>query len=332
MNATPWRGRIGRALLALSVVGAVAVLAVRLTGLQELHAVLLGVAGAGDVLLGLCAAGALAGALLCVGTGAVPGWVAGLAVAVPGVAALQVVWPALVGTVAPEDARWGHPLSVVAQNVWASNPDPGAAAREVLAQRADVLVLSEFTPAHLRAFRRAGAERRYPYQVVRHRADTQGMAVMSRVPLVPARRQPPLFRTVVRLEPRGARPVTLVAVHLPAPNRPGQVPYWRRELRATTRDARRAGDAVVVAGDLNSGDGHRPFRAMAAAAGLRSAQDHGGGGTRDTWPVAGHPFPPVMRLDHVLVGDAVGVTDFGFLPPVGADHLGVRARLRVPAA
>ena len=37
-----------------------------------------------------------------------------------------------------------------------------------------------------------------------------------------------------------------------------------------------------------------------------------------------------MRLDHVLVGDGVGVDGVEVLEDVGADHRGVEARLRVP--
>ena len=39
-----------------------------------------------------------------------------------------------------------------------------------------------------------------------------------------------------------------------------------------------------------------------------------------------------MRLDHVLVGEGIGVQDLTLLDDVGADHLGVRATLRVPGA
>jgi endonuclease/exonuclease/phosphatase family metal-dependent hydrolase len=120
--------------------------------------------------------------------------------------------------------------------------------------------------------------------------------------------------------------VTVVGVHLPAPQRSGAIPFWRRELRAVARDAERGGSAVV-AGDFNADDGHVAFRSMVDDAELRSAQDHAGGGPGATWPAAWRPVPPLLRLDHVLVGEAVGIEDFGFLPRLGADHLGVRADL-----
>jgi endonuclease/exonuclease/phosphatase family metal-dependent hydrolase len=36
-----------------------------------------------------------------------------------------------------------------------------------------------------------------------------------------------------------------------------------------------------------------------------------------------------MRLDHILVGDAVGVVSVTQLDGAGSDHRGVEARLRV---
>ena len=39
---------------------------------------------------------------------------------------------------------------------------------------------------------------------------------------------------------------------------------------------------------------------------------------------------PLMRLDHVLVGEGIGVERFELLEATASDHLGVEAWLRVP--
>lgn len=320
----------GRLLLLGSALAVVALVVVRLSSLQELHGVLLAVAGASDLLLAVAAVGALAGALLARGPGAPPAALRALAVALPVVVLVQVCWPSLAGLVRSEDPPPGRSLRVVAQNLWHRNEDPDAAARLVMAEDADVVVLTELTSEHLAAFRRAGAFEEYPHRVLRRRDDTQGMGLLSRHPVEPAVHQPALFRLVASVSPPRSPAVTVVAVHLPAPQRSGAVPYWRRELRAVARDAARAGGPVVVAGDFNAEDGHVRFRTMVERSGLRSAQDHGGGGPLATWPAQGLPVPPLLRLDHVLVGDDVGVSGFGFLPRMGADHLGVRADLVLP--
>ncbi|MDQ2679119.1 MAG: endonuclease/exonuclease/phosphatase family protein, partial [Actinomycetota bacterium] len=62
---------------------------------------------------------------------------------------------------------------------------------------------------------------------------------------------------------------------------------------------------------------------------LRDAQDVGGGGFVPTWPVGG-ALPALLRLDHILVGPGIGVADVSVIGPLGADHRGVEAQLRVP--
>ena len=85
----------------------------------------------------------------------------------------------------------------------------------------------------------------------------------------------------------------------------------------------------MVAGDLNASNGHRRFRELLHAGDLRDAQDVGGGGFVATWPVGGR-IPAVLRLDHILVGPDIGIAGVHVLGPLGADHRGVEARLRVP--
>ncbi|MBL0952078.1 MAG: hypothetical protein IBJ08_15680 [Pseudomonas sp.] len=46
----------------------------------------------------------------------------------------------------------------------------------------------------------------------------------------------------------------------------------------------------------------------------------------------GRTIDAVRHHDHVLVGEGIGVQDVTLLDDVGADHLGVRATLRVPGA
>jgi len=86
---------------------------------------------------------------------------------------------------------------------------------------------------------------------------------------------------------------------------------------------------VLIAGDFNASTGHRAFRRLLREGRLRDAQDVGGGGVEGTWP-SGWLVPPVMRLDHVLVGRGIGVEGVEVLPHNGSDHRGVEARLVVP--
>jgi endonuclease/exonuclease/phosphatase (EEP) superfamily protein YafD len=239
-----------------------------------------------------------------------------------------MAWPTAWGLLRPEDPAVGARMSVLAQNVWRSNPDPDAAARALVAQGADVVVLTEFTPEFLQAFRRAGSERAYPHRILRDRPDTQGMAVFSRVPVDRPVRQASLYRTEVTLRPPDAAPLHLVAVHVPAPTSSG-VQGWAEEFARLTGRVEGLDGPVVVAGDFNATSGNRPFRHLADTAGLRDAQDAGGGGFGGTWSL-GSAWPPLLRLDHVMVARAVQVAAFRFVPPLGSDHRGIVAELRLP--
>lgn len=315
-------------MVVVAVAAAGAVVLARCTAVQEWDPLWLALAALSGVATALLALAALAGGLAATWAGAPggPRWL--LAAPVLALAGLQMAWPTAWGVVRPEDPAGGAPLSVLAQNVWRSNPDPDAAARTLIGQNADVVVLTEFTPEFQLAFRRAGSDRAYPHRILRDRADTQGMAVFSRVPMDGPARQASLFRTEATLRPDGAAPVHLVAVHVPAPTSSG-VQGWAEEFARLTGRVEDLDGPVVLAGDFNATSGNRPFRHLAAAAGLRDAQDAGGGGFGGTWSLQS-AWPPMLRLDHVMVARPVGVTAFGFVPALGSDHRGVMAELRFP--
>ena len=129
------------------------------------------------------------------------------------------------------------------------------------------------------------------------------MAVLSTVPFR-AGRQPSASRTEVVLRPADARPVDLIAVHLPSATRVG-VNVWEESYAELADAVVQRGAGLVVAGDFNATSGMVPFRHVAAVGDLRDAQDVGGGGFRATWSEVVSPVPALLRLDHVLVGGRV---------------------------
>jgi len=324
-------GRIGTWLALAAVAGTgVLVLFRTWSPLQQVGIRSVAVAGCSDVLAALLVPVALVGGGL-----AVWGWARGgarwlLAALVPLVAVVQMTWPTTLGLLRPEDPGPGPRLRIAAQNLWKDNPDPQRAARTVLGARADVLVLTELTPRLLQALRREGMEQAYPYRVVRPRRDSGGIAVLSKVLFRLPRGQSSSHRLEVVVRPQGAAPVDLVAAHLPSPTRFG-VEEWADEYRSLTSLVAGRGAGLVVAGDVNATSGTIPVRSLASAGSLRDAQDVGSGGFRPTWSERSR-LPPLLRLDHVLVGPATGVAGFRFLPTTGSDHLGIVADLRLRAA
>jgi len=107
--------------------------------------------------------------------------------------------------------------------------------------------------------------------------------------------------------------------------------YWRSDQLAV-RTAATEEDVDVVAGDLNATPDHASLVGLAAD-GFRSAAEVANQGWQPTWPafgsrrVLGLPLPPVVRIDHVLVGLRVAALGTETVAVDGSDHLAVVAEL-----
>lgn len=325
----------GRALSVAGVVATLSVALIRYTGIQELGFRMMGIAAVSVALTGLAGLVAMAGVLLQLVARRRPTrwtWWSLAGAALPVLLVLEMTAPALAGAVAPERATTGTPFGVVVQNLYYQHEDPGRSLAAVLERRADVLVLIEFTPEAERILDdRWGDEvrARYPHQWRDARGFGAGLAVLSALPMEEVVRVPltePAVR--VRLSVGGVE-VDLYAVHPVAPSDRWGLLSWQHDYRVLVDDARDASPHTIMAGDFNASTGHRAFRRLLRVGRLRDAQDAGGGGVAGTWP-SGWLVPPLMRLDHVLVGRGIGVEGVELLPHSGSDHRGVEARLRVP--
>jgi endonuclease/exonuclease/phosphatase family metal-dependent hydrolase len=134
-------------------------------------------------------------------------------------------------------------------------------------------------------------------------------------------------------------PVAILAVHAPAPGRScgpdneralEELRSWVSEGRLTAAiGAARAGDPVIVAGDLNALPFSRGVRGLHAA------------GLRDTWsecharPVltwAPWPWlPRLARIDYILVGGSIDIEESWVFDVPGSDHSLVMADVRAQA-
>jgi endonuclease/exonuclease/phosphatase family metal-dependent hydrolase len=150
-----------------------------------------------------------------------------------------------------------------------------------------------------------------------------GLAIVSRVPAevrgrlavgtVPGDPTPERGGLHVELDVDGTK-VDLVGVHLTS-RLPYGPPTQLRRLRPQLPDE---GRPAIVAGDCNFwGPG---------VTGLLPGWSRTVRGR--TWPAR----RPHSQIDHILVrpADGVEVVDSAVLPPVGSDHLPVRATLRLP--
>lgn len=326
---------VGRVLVVGAVLGTVGLALIRYTGLQERGFRMMGIAGTSVELMGIAAGAGLLGALLVLLGRRHPTREAAAALLcalLPVVLLLEMTAPALAGAVRPERSSGGEGFSVLAQNLWFENEDPESTLEALLRRRADVLVLTEFTPEFDRLLDRGPAARevrdRYPHQWREPEEIGAGLAVLSSVPFDRAV-SVPLSNHAVKVELRvGAERVDLYALHPVAPSDMWGLVSWQHDYSVLTAEARDSRPQTVMAGDFNATTGHRAFRRLLDVGDLRDAHDVGGGGLAGTWPVGGK-LPPLMRLDHVLVGPGIGVERFELLDDIGSDHRGVQAWLRV---
>lgn len=243
---------------------------------------------------------------------------------------LLAVAPYLPGTlrrapVAPSaaDAR------LVALNLQFNNGDFERARDYLLATRADVLVISEFTP---RAAQRLGfLEPGYPHRVLRPRNSAWGLAVYSRVPILATTDLPLDAGQSAQLRVRlgfAAGPVDLYALHLASPIGRGRAALRNAQLGrlagivAAARSAEPAVPAVVV-GDLNLTPFSPWFGDLLRKASLRDARQPFG--LHVTWPAL--PLPLWIPIDHCLVGGPIDVPDVAAGTAMGSDHLPLEIRL-----
>jgi endonuclease/exonuclease/phosphatase family metal-dependent hydrolase len=254
-------------------------------------------------------------------------WSAGvLLVAVP--LGLHVWWfsPQLTGP-NPPPAESAQPLTVFTANLWLGSVDGldlVAAAADV---GADVLVLEEVTPATLARMEEGGVAEVWPYRVGGAAEGTAGTMVLSRFELGAPTRIPTRMDSwaVMLSGPDG--PVRLLAVH---PWPPTDPVAWEEDHAAVLSAAP---GADLVVGDFNATPDHAPMRRLDAA-GLHSVAERVNVGWQPTWPANAEfrlgglvPLPPLVQIDHVLVGPRLAALSSRTVELPGTDHLAVVAEV-----
>lgn len=269
-------------------------------------------------------------------------------------AVVVLVWaglyaPALVASPA-RAAPGGLPVRAVSWNIHGVNTrfdDIAAALRD---SDAGVACLQEFSHAQEAAIAAdAALATRYPYQILRpHDSATLGMALLSAYPILEqgALDDPPAIWAKLDLrdgrtlrvinahpQPAGLRWVQAGDRRLPVGFEPQVRDAQIARLRALTAPWLAAGDALLLAGDLNVTEREPGYRD--AAAGLLDAQRVAGSGAGltwqpVTWPVIGRV--PMLRIDYLLSSPRlVPLQIASDCAPRGSDHCLLRGTFSVAA-
>ncbi len=221
-------------------------------------------------------------------------------------------------------------LKIVSFNAWVENSQSALAARWILDQRPDVVVLLEAKgrAAPLPALLAPAL----PHQVACLANIPCSTKILSRFP--PTVQMPlgqgdvenrkGLSAAALSLAMPNGRSVTVVGVHLSRPLPLGQ---QRREL--TMLEDRLASydpASLIIAGDFNATPDSLTLRRFAANNEIGRASMGG------SWPTAlAYPRTPgLLAIDHVFLGRAIGLVDRGVGPEIGSDHLPIVATVCLP--
>jgi endonuclease/exonuclease/phosphatase (EEP) superfamily protein YafD len=194
-------------------------------------------------------------------------------------------------------------------------------------QRPDVIALEEFTPQALWSMKNSGVLASYPYQCTSPTPGATGFLVASKLRLTDCQIKNTGYNDtsmqymqymVEATLSTPAGPVALRVVHPLAPF----PSYWREyktALADINQSVRASGDStMLMVGDFNSTWNNRGFSALLHD-GLTDGAAARGKVLDMTWP-NGAILPPFVRIDHVLTGSDLAVTQIASGPGFGSDH------------
>jgi endonuclease/exonuclease/phosphatase (EEP) superfamily protein YafD len=251
-------------------------------------------------------------------------WLAAAAVVIV-VAQLTFVLPELLAAApVPAWARHAPVVRVFDANIDKSFHFDAGYVRAIEQGRPDLVTLEEFTPPALQSMVASGVLASFPYRCVAPAYGANGFLIVSRLRLTGCRIRTvfwhglstPYMVEATLWSPGG--PVALRLVHTLAPF-PAYWREWSAALAAVARSVRASGDSrMLMVGDFNATWGNRGFVALLHD-GLTDGAAARGNATDMTWP-NGAVMPTFVRIDHLLTGARLAVTEIAAKPGFGSDH------------
>jgi endonuclease/exonuclease/phosphatase (EEP) superfamily protein YafD len=251
-------------------------------------------------------------------------WLAAAAVVIVA-AQLAFVLPELsAATPVPPWARHAPVVRLFDANIDASLHFHAGYVRAIEQDHPDVVTLEEFTPPALQSMIASGVLARFPYRCEAPTPGATGFLIASRLRLTNCQVETVLwngFRMQYMVKATlwsSGGPVALRVVHTLAPL-PAYWREWSSALAAVDQSVRADGASnTLMVGDFNATWGNKGFVALLHD-GLTDGAAARGKATDMTWP-NGAVVPPFARIDHVLTGTRMTVTDIAAKPGFGSDH------------
>ena len=251
-------------------------------------------------------------------------WLAAAAVVIVAAQLVFVAPELLAAAPVPSWARNAPVVRVFDANIDKALNFEAGYVRAIEEDRPDLVTLEEFTPPALANMETSRVLSNFPYRCAAPAYGANGFLVASRLRLTGCRVQtvywdgswtPYMVEATLR-SPGG--PVALRVVHTLAPF---TVSWreWSSALAAVGRSVRASGDSrMLMVGDFNATWGNSGFVALLHD-GLTDGAAARGQATDMTWP-NGAVVPPFVRIDHVLTGTRLAVTEIAAKPGFGSDH------------
>jgi endonuclease/exonuclease/phosphatase (EEP) superfamily protein YafD len=219
----------------------------------------------------------------------------------------------IAGAARPATPVAGERLRIAALNLLYTNGRVGAVAVDLASRDIDVIMFSEYTPAHQRVLLQSSLADLFPHRTDRSEAGGIGIAVWSKSPVVVAPHPDTRNYSLDVMVATDVGPTRVIAVHPPTPV--ADFHEWRRDLAKIAALglvplSPDGGVPTAIVGDFNACFWHPSFRAVLA------------GGYTDAHAAVGRWFPRFVRLDHALVTEQLVVESVDDFDVAGSDHRG----------
>ncbi len=251
-------------------------------------------------------------------------WLAAAAVVIVAAQMVFVAPEFLAAAAVPSWARNAPVVRVFDANIDKALDFEAGYVRAIEEDRPDLVTLEEFTPPALANMESAGVLSSFPYRCAAPAYGANGFLIASRRRLTGCWVQTvywdgswtPYMVEATLWSPGG--PVALRVVHTLAPLT-ASWREWSSALAAVGRSVRASGDGrMLMVGDFNATWGNSGFVALLHD-GLTDGAAARGDAADMTWP-NGAVVPPFVRIDHVLTGTRLAVTEIAAKPGFGSDH------------
>lgn len=212
-------------------------------------------------------------------------------------------------------------LKIFSWNLFLANEEYREMLDTIEQSDADIVVLLELTPNHMRGLK--ALRDRYPYSLWSPRANTRGLAILTRTPnatfeeLDLATTGYPSLAATLPAKGASNRSTKLLAMHTSSPNLDNRFLVRDKQLAAAAEWVQEQDGDLILVGDLNITPWSHAFRSLVRESSLRDTREYRG--FFATWPtkfgIIGIP------IDHALVSSNWRVIDrdVGF-PSLGSDH------------